>query len=89
MDDLVQRLNVIPNLAPAMTRLERDAAFIDVTILMRVSNLRQRFFGWSGSRYAEYVLARLYEQRCGIDRGPCPALAAGANMPTSAFWVEK
>ena len=31
------------------------------------------FFGWNGSRYAENLLARLYEQRCGIDRKPMPS----------------
>ena len=47
------------------------------------------FFGWGSSRYAVNVVARLYEQRCGVDRGPCPALVAGGNTPTSAFWAEK
>ena len=31
------------------------------------------FFGWGGSRYAENVLAKLYEQRCGVDRVPMPS----------------
>ena len=31
------------------------------------------FFGWGGSRYAENLLARLYEQRVGIDRKPMPS----------------
>ena len=36
MDDLVQRLKVIPDLAPAMTRLERHAELIAMTIQMWV-----------------------------------------------------
>ena len=35
--------------------------------------LRQRVLGWGGSRYAENVLARLYEQCCGVDRAPMPS----------------
>ena len=31
------------------------------------------FFGWGGRRYAENVVARLYEQRCGVDRVPMPS----------------
>ena len=31
------------------------------------------FFGWNGSRYAENMLARLYEQRCGVDRVATPS----------------
>ena len=36
MEDLVQRLNVVPDLAPAMTRLERHAELIGMTIQMWV-----------------------------------------------------
>ena len=31
------------------------------------------FFGWNGSRYAENVLSKLYEQRCGVDRVAMPS----------------
>ena len=31
------------------------------------------FFNWNGSRYAENVLSKLYEQRCGVDRVAIPS----------------
>ena len=31
------------------------------------------FFGWNGTRYAENVLSKLYEQRCGVDREAMPS----------------
>ena len=47
------------------------------------------FFGWNGTRYAENVLSKLYEQRYGVECAAMPSTGGRQNTPSSEFWVEK
>ena len=41
------------------------------------------FFGWNGSRYADNVLFKLYEQRCGVD---CVAMPSTGGRRKYAYF---